>query len=153
VRLVDIALTPNPSSPFCWSVIGVELNERSNRYRVRRGTLSVLPAWKPPTSCASHRILGRARARVIGEGRLALSDEVDQPLDLLRDLARNDCWARAWLRFARAPVIAGGALFDLRFANPTTQNLTHLALATRAKNAPCPAFVPNWGMPRADLLK
>jgi inner membrane protein len=151
-RLVDVILTPNPSSPLCWAVIGVELDEAGGEYVLWRGTMSLAPRWKAPIACASH---GFAASRAVlrpGGPHFALRDEVRQPLGRLRDLARNDCRVRAWLRFGRAPVIAGGAIFDLRFAERLGQNFSHMPLAANADAAPCPSNVPAWDMPRADLL-
>lgn len=152
-RLVDVILTPNPSSPLCWAVIGVELDEAGGEYLLWRGTLSLAPRWKAPTACASHRFGGSNEAgRTVGGGGLALRDEVHQPLGRLRDLARGDCRVRAWLRFGRAPVIGKESIFDLRFAERLGQNFSNMPLAPHADAAPCPSNVPDWGMPRADLL-
>jgi inner membrane protein len=148
-EVVDVILRPNPSSPLCWAVITVELRETNGEYVLWRGTLSLAPALKAPTACASHRFVG-ARARVIGDGHFALRDAIHQPLQRLRTLARGDCWVRAWLRFGRAPVIDGGSIYDLRFAERFGQNFSHMRLAARQG---CPANVPEWGMPRADLLR
>jgi inner membrane protein len=146
---VDVILTPNPSSPLCWGVIAIELRERDGEYVLWRGTLSLAPGLTAPTACASHRFVG-ARARVIADGRFALRDTIHQPLQRLRALAAGDCWVRAWLRFGRAPVIEGGSIYDLRFAERFGQNFSHMRLDAREG---CPANVPAWGMPRADLLR
>jgi inner membrane protein len=151
-EVLDIVLTPNPSSPLCWAVIGVELRESRGEYVLWPGTLSLAPRWKPPTSCASHRFAGPSQARIVGEGALALTDEIHQPLDRLRYLAESDCWVRAWLQFGRAPVIAGGQMFDLRFGQRVGQNFTHMALKPGGGRPECPPNLASWPMPRADLL-
>jgi inner membrane protein len=149
-QMVDVILTPNPSSPLCWAVIGIELRENEGVYVLWRGTLSLRPAWRRPTDCASYQ-LGRTRdARIVGNGRLALRDTRHEPLERLRTLAEGDCRVRAWLRFGRAPVIEGGSLFDLRFADRIGQEFSHMRLGPREG---CPANVPVWSMPRADLLR
>jgi inner membrane protein len=153
-RLLDVILTPNPASPLCWGVIGVNVDEASDRYRFRRGTLSLAPAWKPPTACASHRLFAdNARSGIIAHGRFALSEDLEQPLGRLRDLARTNCRVRAWLRFGRAPVITGTDIFDLRFSERRGQNFSFMPLTSARKEASCPGFVPEWRMPRADLLE
>ena len=151
-RLVDVVLTPNPSSPLCWGVIGIELRESGGEYVLWRGTLSLAPSVKAPTACASHRLSETRPSRMVGDGRLALRDEIHQPLGPLRELGRRDCWARAWLRFGRVPVIAANELFDLRFEERRTQGFTHMPLARASSDAHCPPFVPQWEMPRRDLL-
>jgi inner membrane protein len=149
-QIVDIIATPNGSSPLCWEVIAIEVREADGEYVLWRGTLSAMPAWKAPTDCASHQFRGPRDARIIGNGRLVLRDEIHQPLQRLRALADRDCWVRAWLRFGRAPVIEGGSIFDLRFSDRPGRGFTDMRLAPREA---CPANVPNWGMPREDLLR
>jgi len=110
----------------------------------------VMPAWRAPSECRSHQVQGPRDARIIGNGRLALRDEIHQPLQRLRALADRDCWVRAWLRFSRAPAIAGGSIFDLRFTDRPGDGFSYLRLSARET---CPPNVPNWRMPRADLIK
>ena len=86
-QIVDVILTPNPSSPLCWAVIAIELREADGEYVLWRGTLSLTPAWKAPTDCASHQFRGPRDGRIIGDGRLALRDDIHQPLQRLRTLA------------------------------------------------------------------
>ena len=152
-HLIDVILTPNPSSPLCWSVIGIELYEPGGEYVLRRGTLSLAPRLIEPQRCASHRFPGASTVRMLGGGRLALRDELRQDLGQLRERAARDCWTRAWLRFGRAPVMGAGQIFDLRFAERRTQPFTYMSLTRRPSDPPCPSFVPPWDMPRADLLR
>jgi inner membrane protein len=148
-EVIDIILTPNPSSPLCWAVIVVELREIDDEYVLWRGTLSLAPEWKAPTACASHQFDGPRDVRMVGSGRFALRDVTHQPLRQLRALAGDNCWARAWLRFGRAPVIEQGSIFDLRFADRPGREFTAMPLTREG----CPANVPSWSMPRADVLK
>jgi inner membrane protein len=149
-EVVDVILTPNPSSPLCWGVIAVELRESDGEYILWRGTQSLAPAWKAPTACASHVFDGPHDARMIGDGRFALRDATHQSLQRLRTAARENCWVRAWLRFGRAPVVEGPAIFDLRFSQSAGRGFTDMPFGAREG---CPANMPNWGMPRADLLR
>ena len=149
-QLVDVILTPNAASPLCWAVIAIELREADGEYVLWRGTLSVMPAWRAPSDCASQQFRGPRDARIVGHGRFALRDATHQPLQRLRTLAEEDCWVRAWLRFGRAPVIDRGSLFDLRFADRPGREFSHMRLAPREG---CPANIPNWTMPRTDLLE
>jgi inner membrane protein len=151
-RPIDVVLTPNPASPLCWAFIGIELDEEKGEYVLRRGTLSLTPAWKAPTACASHRFAGPRRVRTIGGGRIALTDEMHQSLAQLRQLARSNCTVRGWLQFGRAPVIADGKIFDLRFGDRIGQNFSYMTLTSGQESSVCPPFLPGWGTPRADLL-
>ena len=149
-KVADVILTPNPSSPLCWAVIVIEMHEPEAEYVLWRGTLSLAPEWKRPATCASQRFVGAREIRVMGEGHFALRDVRRQSLRRLRDLANRDCWVRAWLRFGRAPVVEGGSIFDLRFADRIGQEFSHMRLERREG---CPANVPGWSMPRGDLLR
>jgi inner membrane protein len=149
-QIVDVILTPNASAPLCWAVIAIELREADGEYVLWRGTLSVQPAWKAPTDCASYQFRGPRDGRILGDGRLALRDVVHQPLRRLRTLADRDCWVRAWLRFGRAPVMEGESIFDQRFSDRPGREFSDMPFIAREG---CPPNVPNWGMPRADLLR
>jgi inner membrane protein len=150
-QLIDIVLSPNPSAPLCWAAIAIELNEEGGEYVLWRGMLSLAPDWKAPTACALHRFTPAREVKLRGrDGQFALRDVIHQPLQRLRDAAQRDCWARAWLRFGRAPVIAGGSIFDLRYAERVGQDFTRMPLVAGQRD--CAPYLPNWGTPRADLL-
>lgn len=149
-HVVDVILTPNPSSPLCWSVIAVEERENEGEYVLWRGTLSLLPEWRSPSACALHGFFGGRDLRTVGDRRLVVSGEIHQPLARLRALARRDCRVRAWLRFGRAPVIDGEWIYDLRFRERAGDNFSRMRLTT---SEGCPSYVPEWSMPRADLLQ
>ncbi len=149
-KVADVILTPNPSSPLCWAVIVIEMREAEAEYVLWRGTLSLAPEWKRPTTCASQRFVGAREIRVMGEGHFALRDSRRQSLRRLRELADRDCWVRAWLRFGRAPVVEGGSIFDLRFADRIGQEFSHMRLGAREG---CPANVPAGRCPARDLLR
>jgi inner membrane protein len=148
-QIVDVVLTPNPSSPLCWSAIAIEKREAQGEYVLWRGTLSLAPAWRPPARCGLHAFFGEGEGRVLADRRFVLSGAIHQPLRRLRALAERDCWVRAWLRFGRAPVIADGSIYDLRFRDRPGDNFSFMRLEAREG---CPRYVPDWAMPRADLL-
>jgi inner membrane protein len=150
-RLVDVILTPNPASPMCWGLIGVDAVDAHGEYVLWRGTLSLMPSVKPPVTCASHRLVPSGGTRTIANGSVVLREEIRQPIARLRRLS-DECWARAWLRFGRAPVIEGGRIFDLRFRERATQEFTYMTLRSDGGAHACPAYVPNWDMPRRDLF-
>jgi inner membrane protein len=151
-RLVDVILTPNPASPLCWGLIAVESIEAADQYVLWRGTLSLAPGLKAPTSCASYRFSESVHVRTVADGHLVLGKEIRQPLGPLRELSRRDCRVRAWLRFGRAPVITAEEIFDLRFAAGRARNFTHMSLVSAPGEPTCPSFVPLWEMPRADVM-
>ena len=62
--ILDVVVNPNPGWPVCWAVIAIEKD--TDDLVLRRGTLSLLPAWHPPGRCPSHRLEGLRAARAAG---------------------------------------------------------------------------------------
>jgi inner membrane protein len=145
--ILDVVVNPNPGWPLCWAVIVMEKDARADELVLRRGTLSLLPGWYPPGRCPMHRIAGLLAA-ADGEA-LAWGGELRQPVGELRDLARRDCWVRAWLQFGRAPFVRDGTIADLRFET-ARGNFTTMALP--GEDRACPPAMTSWAMPRADVL-
>ena len=67
---------------------------------------------------------------MVGGGRLASVTRFISRFGELRDPAERDCRVRAWLRFGRAPVVAGGAIFDFEFAN-AARKTSHICASPR----------------------
>jgi inner membrane protein len=148
-RVLDVAMTAFPAQTLCWSFVSVESNEAEGSYRLRRGLLSLAPAWMHARECPQ---AFRDPARFADtEGRLQLYSEWQGSLPMLRELAARDCRVNAWLRFARAPALDGDTGSDMRFAVTPRGNFTTLEVAGQ-EGKPCPGHVPPWGYPRADLL-
>jgi inner membrane protein len=147
-RLLDTALSAYPANPLCWSFVTVATDAAHGSYHLRRGQLSVAPAIAPVASCPAG-IAGRATG---GDARLAWQGGARDNLARLHDLQQNNCHFNAWMRFARAPAVDGATATDARWsplgsANFSTMSYAHLAAT------PCPHPVPDWGYPRADLLR
>lgn len=150
--VLDVAMTAFPSQPLCWAYVSVESNEAAGTYRLRRGIASIAPAVLAPLSC-SPGLVERGTSVTLAPGIAQFSMEQDS-LAQLRTLSAENCQANAWLRFGRAPELNTGAgtLSDYRFAMTPRGNFTTLQVGAAAAQ-PCPASVPGWGYPRADLLQ
>ncbi len=149
-EVVDIVLSPDPAVPVCWTVIVLERDTAALQLVLRRGTLSLLPAFHPPASCVSHRFTAAESGRP-STGPTVWREEIHQPLAQLRDLNDRDCRVNAWLQFGRAPVIRDGQILDLRFETGRRGNFTAMSIG-RDSSANCPTYVTPWELPRADLL-
>lgn len=145
VRILDLPLSAFPANPVCWSAIAITEDGAGN-YRLRRGVLSLAPGMDAAACPAPI-----AGARVARGPALAWAWEERGTRANLRALRVRDCRFDAWLRFARAPSLANGAATDLRFGVPGAPNFSTLPLDAQAAT-PCPAPLPRWGYPRADLL-
>jgi inner membrane protein len=131
--VLDVILSPRPANPFCWTVITVAKNEPVGTYAFRRGSLTPVPRWQSASHCDEW------------------AEPDAQSLARLRDLARDDCWVRAWLRFGRAPYIEAGEIGDYRFGG--SGNFSSMRLLPKDQAATCPSHLPSWEMPRRDLLR
>ena len=142
-RLVDAALTAYPANPLCWSFASVERQDAAGQLIVRRGVLSVAPGLLPAAHCpAAMNPVAQAATTI------DISWEHRASLAEFQRLAREDCHVAAWLRFARTPALFDTEISDARFGK-LRANFSTLRLGA---GAACPAGVPGWGMPRADLL-
>lgn len=118
--LVDVARTPRPAAPWCWSVLVSEVDR--DVYRVRRATVSLLPHLSSAEAC---------QFRIPGSTTFVwdLPDRADRP-DIDWDgvwaaapqSLPEDCRADVFLRFARIPawqaendVEQGSVIGDLRY--------------------------------------
>lgn len=148
-RMLDAAMSPYPTNPLCWTFVSIEENERAKLYRLHRGVLSLAPDIEPASACPA--AFSRGPFSTGATPAVAFQSEEDGRLDTLRELARTDCHFKAWLRFARMPLVRGNAASDLRFGSPSTPNFTRFDFSAFA-GRDCPRFVPQWGIPRSDLL-
>jgi inner membrane protein len=151
-RVLDLAMTPFPSNPRCWIFVSVQSNEEAGTYRLQRGHLSTTPETLPVGACppalAEQLVPARATATI------AIHAEHEGRLAALRTLSAENCHFNAWMRFARAPVLAGSGDYalDLRFMSASRGNFTTIRLDDFQKRA-CSAHVPQWDHPRADMLE
>jgi inner membrane protein len=137
---MDVILNPNPGNPLCWSALSIERDDAEDAILMRRGTVSVSPAWLPVNTC-----------RGTG-GRVAWTPPLRQSLSGLRRTARRDCWTRAWLQFGRAPVIDDNHIADFRFGSTGNGNFTAMPIRADSGDRACPRHLTNWSWPRADIV-
>ena len=146
-RILDLPLSAFPANPLCWGTVAVT-RDGPDGYRIRRGVLSLAPGITPASHCPP--AIGGVRVAP-GSGAVAWAWDERGSVAALRALRRRDCRFDAWLRFARAPSLAGGRATDVRFGPAGAANFSTLDLGT-GPAAPCPPNLPHWGYPRADLL-
>jgi inner membrane protein len=147
--LVDVALSPEPADPRCWSVIAIERDEGRRQFTLHRGTLSLAPASIAPQDCALHRFMGLESIPWSGQSRLARIEPLRESLDRLRHFARHDCRVAAWMQFGRAPFFTRDGIADLRYDRHSSDNFSAMPIL---EGGACPAHVTSWGFPREDLL-
>lgn len=155
--IFDIAMTPLPTTPWCWDVLMVgraplERKPESTfktppamAYVVRVGRATALP-WVSPKRCPLMReaptaplesVVGATSERVVWDGEYRVPEEA------LLALSRS-CWGAAFLRFARVPFVTGEqpVVGDLRYDRSPELEFSELELPPAT--APCPQWVPPW---------
>ena len=147
-QLLDAAMSPYPANPACWAFVAVESRADTGQYRISRGVLSLTSTMLPVQACPP---AFAEQALAPGQPALALLSQRDYSLERLRRLAADDCYFSDWLRFVRMPALDADSVSDARFASSPRGNFTTLPLVEPARRA-CPAGVPQWRRPRADLL-
>ncbi len=153
----DIILSPLPANPFCWFFVSVETF--NGNYISRTGIQAAYPALYSAKSCP--RLRGETGTST---APLAKSLEPDDestvwlgdfkaPLEEFKMIATN-CYAAAFLQFARAPYwvmqaptwIVGALRFDRE------KGLGFAEFRLPEALTPCPGNLPPWTAPRRDVL-
>ena len=147
--LLDAAMSAYPSNPVCWNFVAVERAAGQTSFRISRGIVSLAPAQMPVSSCPPAFLEGALPADATAA--IALQARQETPLARLRELARKDCYFHDWLRFARMPWLERDSASDARYASSPRGNFSTLMLVEPGERG-CERGVPQWGLPRADLL-
>ncbi len=148
--VLDVAATSSPTNPICWGFVSVEKDEANGTYRISRGRLSLIPELVSVAACPSVISETPDGQPEVKPGLVFLTDEVGD-LELLRKLAVENCHLNAWMRFARAPLVTTVEASDLRYASRGRANFSTMNLSEIDSHA-CSSAIPQWAMPRADML-
>ena len=154
-HVIDHVLNPAPMNPLCWDVLLLET--RGDRYAVRLGVLSILPAAVPAPRCP-RTTGGRPTSALVAPFEAPPSTEIQwlggfsMSRALLAGLTNSHCEAAALMQFARAPFGAQlqdqWVMGDLRF-DRGGGGMASIDLGS--PSGECQSPVP-WTPPRADLL-
>ncbi len=156
IVLDDASLTPAPSNPFCWSAMVA--GRRAERYELFVATVSIAPKLVPVDSCElepTGHSLHLSVPTLSSTASVRWDAEWSHPLAELRELWRDDCDARAYLRWARLPFWirqSNGELLlgDLRYDRSPGLDFAEIEGTIPPTN--CPRRVPPWLPPRHELL-
>lgn len=166
LRVHDIAKTPMPANPVCYSALVV--GDQGSSYRVLSVVVSILPKLVPVERCpfdtdaaptapmSPIERADRADLRWLQQYRAELAD--------LHALRARDCRFRALLKFARVPYVTSPAsgessdgtpqstvAGDLRYDRSPGLDFSDMSLPA-AELGNCPRFVPGWQEPRLELF-
>lgn len=148
-QILDVAITPFPANPFCWSFHALSTDQTKSAYFLQVGMIAPFSDVVDVKDCPT-KLNGNHVQKFSGE--VAWYEAYEGSVAELRRLARENCYVSAWLQFARMPLIDGDQMVDVRFSrggvrhNFTTLNYRELA------QKECPGWLPGWVPPREDLL-
>lgn len=151
--LVTLSSTPSPGNPLCWWALAVV--QTGDDYVVRQALAAPFPQLVGADQClwpmedTTAPLLEAEATEAAAAQELRAGGEFRAPLRELLTLARDDCAASAFLRFARIPfwIENGGRatlIGDLRYDRSRSIDFAELPLVP---GAPCPRFVPPWHPP------
>lgn len=156
-RTLDTVLTPMPANPVCHEVLTVQVVD--DRYVMRSGIHSVMPALLPAGRCAQLRLSGTPTAPLTAVNQASTDEmawvgELSIAADLPATLAQDYCAADALLQFARVPFAVpngdGWLIGDLRYDREPELGIAEIEVGPATDG--CPRFRPPWVAPRQDLL-
>lgn len=150
-KVLDVALSPFPTNPLCWTFISLEQKEINGTYRLRRGQLSLAPKLLPLASCPARFSEIDAGEDTVANSAIAFVTEENGNINWLRTLKTGNCHFAAWLRFARMPLLDGSRGVDVRFASSVRGNFSSIDLRNFDASQ-CSSNIPGWDFPRRDLL-
>jgi inner membrane protein len=153
LELVSLVATPQPANPLCWSLLAVAVS--GNEYVVQQASASAWPWLWPATNCprpAADTTAPLSAADLPAAAGVAWGGQFRAPLDTLRELVKDDCVARGFVRFARVPfwiqAPEGSTLVgDLRYDRSSEDEFTELRLRPDPRPEHCPRFEPPWRPP------
>ncbi len=154
-NVLDYVLTPMPGNPVCWDVMLPMIE--GEQYIVRHGSWSLLPGLIAGAECPGRALFNDITAPLSPIDDLPTRSamwygSVAMPRGQIAKIARADCVAAEFMKFARVPWsmrrdnhwIVG----DLRYDRERELGFAELELPADAN---CPRPAP-WLPPRADLL-
>ncbi|MBI3555451.1 MAG: metal-dependent hydrolase, partial [Deltaproteobacteria bacterium] len=160
-RVLDIALTPLPANPLCWSFWTVE--SLKGWYFARHGTYATLPTILGAAECPEIRTGTKHKFPLVPvpgplRPELLWIEQYQAQIAGLKQLNQQSCLAAGFLRFGRVPawvVTKEGRMIlgDLRFDRGSTRRgFASVVLPVRNSDEVCPTRIPEWTEPRRDLL-
>lgn len=154
-EILDVVISPLPSNAVCMAVITVERSGAA--YRVVTARVSSVPSIAAASSCGAPRGVDASFRKPTRRSTRAVQWDAEwtAPRSELASVARESCLALAALRFIRVPFWRAVddstlTLGDVRFGGGSGRGFSVVRVSRRS--AHCPANVPPWVPPRADVI-
>ena len=155
MQLIDAVTTPLPANPLCWEVLLVQT--QGDAVALRRGVLALAPSVLPASACPVRRVHLPTTAPLQAialpdSATLTWHGEVVSSRAQLIELTRTNCEVAALMRFARVPWVSEEphVAGDLRYDQEAAIGFAEVEI----RDPPvCPAWIPAWVPPRADVLE
>ncbi|MFL5562642.1 MAG: metal-dependent hydrolase [Gemmatimonadaceae bacterium] len=154
-EVLDVVVSPLPANAVCMNVITVERSGAA--YRVASARVSSAPSMVAASSCGAPRGVDASFRKSARRATRAVQWDTEwtAPSGELASLAHKSCVALAALGFIRVPVWQAPddsalMLGDARFGG-AGRGFSVVRVPRRPER--CPANVPPWVPPRAELLE
>ena len=135
------------------------VGRQGDRYGLWVATVALAPGLVPPRACAlepTGRTLSLSMPSLHETPAVRWDGEWTRPLAELGSLARANCEAAAYLRWARLPFWVERPGHELVLGDIRYDRSVELEFAETVGTSPpttCPKRVPPWTPPRADLIE
>ncbi len=159
-QVLDIALTPMPANPLCWSLWTVETMH--GWYFARHGTYAPAAAFFGAADCPEFRMASAHTFPLVPvpgplRPELLWLEQFQAPISELQKLDKQSCLVAGLLKFARVPAWVKAKdgttiVGDLRFDRGGTKGLATVIVPATIDQELCPKHVPDWIEPRRDLF-
>lgn len=147
-----LAVSPLPGGLICWKVVAATVS--NGQYIARRGSLSLIPSWVDPKSCAMRflkeatvdfqPVLNFEEIAETAKSTLYWQGEFRASTKAMND-AFSSCTAQAALRFYRMPFFVKKedhlVIGDLRYDFEKQLGFSELLIQS---DTSCPKAVPSW---------
>jgi inner membrane protein len=152
----QLSTTPAPGNPFCWSIISLSTDSAKDLYLVQKGNYSFLPNLFPPQTCALRmspsQLAESHPSTLLSTSHLVWTDEFRKSLQEFKQLEKDSCAFRSFLKFSRIPIwfqFQGSlAAIDLRYDQKDRQ-FTWVDLNEKQN---CPEVSPPWRYPTEGIF-
>lgn len=149
-EIFDVAMSPFPANPFCWSFHAISAQKSVDSYQLVSGVVSLNPDWVKVKDCSMKLIGGREF--VEGDDHIGWLKEEAAGLSALKNSAASNCHLYAWLRFSRMPYVNSKHAIDTRFSRGGVRvNFTYFSYPD-FDGKECSSVIPEYDLPRQDLL-
>lgn len=143
-ELVEISLHPTPTQYHCWQFSS--LSREGEIINVTRGMLSLNKVEECPIAFKAMSPIVESNSNFI------LYSREKMKLSELKNLYSENCFFKAWTKFARIPVVKEIKAWDARFQRGERPDNFSTIYFDKFDKTSCPSYLPPWSTPIKNLF-